>query len=138
MGLHMELHMKLHILQQQQSDLGRYDILQPIYYRIYITADILRQMYYGRYDGRHITAYILRQIYYSRYTTADILGQIYYRPQKRPYLQNVTPPEALDRCIRILLLQHIFLAIAIWSSIWHHVSEKNPSENRFKTRRPPA
>ena len=26
---------------------------------------------------------------------------------------------------------------AIWGSIWHHFSEKNPSENRFKKRDPP-
>ena len=27
---------------------------------------------------------------------------------------------------------------AIWGSIWHHFSEKNASENRFKKRGPPT
>ena len=50
------------------------DILQQIYYGRYSTADILQQIYYCRYS----TADVLRQIYYSRYIIADILRQIYY------------------------------------------------------------
>ena len=58
------------------------DILHQIYCSRYITEDILWQMYYTGYYGRYITAYIyryihiyiyiLRQISYGRYITADI------------------------------------------------------------------
>ena len=49
-----------------------------------ITADILRQIYYGRYitadlyNGKYIAADILRQIYYGKCVTADILQQMDY------------------------------------------------------------
>ena len=58
------------------------DILRQIYYGRYITAEILRQIYYGRYIMayiyRDITADILWQIYYGNYITAGILQQVYY------------------------------------------------------------
>ena len=49
----------------------------------HITADILRQIYYGRYITAG-TANVLRQIYYGRYIeayTASKLGLIYCAPQ---------------------------------------------------------
>jgi hypothetical protein len=58
------------------------DILRQIYYGRYITAEILGQIYYGRYIMayiyRDITADILWQIYYGNYITAGILQQVYY------------------------------------------------------------
>ena len=58
------------------------------YIYIYMTADILLQMYHGRYItvtihySRYVTAAILRQICFGRYTgiyfAADVLGHIYY------------------------------------------------------------
>ena len=44
---------------------------------------------------------------------------------------------------RWLRLKFVFIRFcdlfeAIWGSIWHHFSEKNPSENRFKKRGPPT
>ena len=38
---------------------------------IYITADILRQIYYSTYTKAHIYIYILQQIHYSRCLAAD-------------------------------------------------------------------
>ena len=66
-----------------RTGLRRYisaDVLRQIYYSRYIMVDILRQIYYDIYIYIYIyiTVDILWQIYYGRYITADTLQQMYY------------------------------------------------------------
>ena len=66
---------------------------------------------------------MLWQIYYGRYIMADTLWQIHCRPQRKPYPNELTATEALDRCIRILSLQRIFITIVAtaWQVLRHLV-----------------
>ena len=58
------------VLRNYITEVHRRDIFRQI-----ITADILWQIYYGRYMKAYM--YILRQIYSSRHITTDILRQMY-------------------------------------------------------------